>query len=226
MAKILLVEDDVLCSTLLKECLLADGYCVEACNDGLEASRLLETYSYDLLILDWQLPGQSGISTLKQYRKNDGKAPALILTGKTLPQDKVTGLDAGADDYMCKPVNNLELCARVRALLRRASGNASNRLRLGNVVVDLKGHTVSVEERQIDLLPREYALFEFLARNPNKVFTYEEIGNSVWPMNCDVAYETIRTCIKRIRQKLGADEEHIIRNIYGVGYVLDSRDPR
>ncbi len=223
MAKILVVDDDEEFALLIQESLSLENHAVELCHHGGEASDLLSRYSYDLVILDWQLPGETGIEVLRKFRNRKTQTPVLMLTGMTSVPDKTFGLDSGADDYLAKPTHPQELAARVRALLRRAAGHVSNTITYRDIEVDLEKHMVTKSGKKVDLLPREYALLQFFVRNTNRVFSNDEIMNSVWPSDSEASPETVKSCVKRVRQKLDTDgTPSIIRNIYGVGYVMDA----
>ncbi len=223
MAKILVVDDDRDFADLISQLLKTESHTVDLCFDGRDALEMLQSYTFDAIVLDWQLPGMSGVEVLNSYRATGGKAPVLMLTGMTKVTDKATGLDCGADDYLTKPPHPVELSARVRALLRRAAGQASNKLTFKSLILDLNTHMVEKNGEKIDLLPREYAVIEFLVRHPNRIFSNEEIMDSVWPSDSESSPETVRGCIKRIRKKLDTEgEPSLIKNIYGVGYILES----
>lgn len=221
MAKILLVEDDVQLSRTVKGWLSMEHHSVETVDGGQEALDMLAVYQYDLIVLDWQLPGLSGLDVCKQFRSQGGLTPILMLTGMSAIAEKEAGLDAGSDDYLTKPFHMKELSARVRALLRRASGLASNVLSAGKLVLDPSNHRVTINDEEIHLQKREFALLEFLMRNPNKVFSAEALLERVWASETDATEYAIRTCMMRLRRKIDSGtDSSLIQTIKGVGYKL------
>jgi DNA-binding response OmpR family regulator len=223
MAKILIIEDDQDVSFSLQSYLTIEKFHVEVASNGVEGLEKLQYYQYDVVILDWKLPDITGIEVLREFRSSGGKTPVLMLTGRQEAADKETGLDSGADDYLTKPFHAKELSARIRALLRRPPVFQSDTLRARDLVLDVKARKLTKDGREIPLAPMEFALLEFLMRYPNEVFTPEALLNRVWPSDSDASPTTIRTCIKKIRQKIEPDEvESMIKNLPGVGYRLDT----
>lgn len=221
MAKILIVEDDVQLSKLVRDWLKLERHESEIVNDGQEAIERLKVYEYDLIILDLELPVIGGMEILKQFRADGKKTPVLILTGRTTIDDKEVGLDAGADDYLTKPFHAKELTARIRALMRRVGGQLTKTLSCGNIELDRAAFVVKRSGEEIKLVPREFALLEFLMRNPSTVFPAEALLNRVWSNESDATVDALTTCIKRLRKKLDHEgEPSIIRNVHGVGYGL------
>ena len=221
MAKILVVEDDKEIQDSVKKILELEHHQVELASDGDEGLFMMGTYTYDVIVLDWQLPKKEGVEILKDYRNSGGKAPILMLTGKTSLDDKEQGLDSGADDYLTKPFAGKELAARVRALLRRPNLSTANVLNLAGIVLDPSARTVTRNGEAVELLPREFQLLEFLMRNPNRVFEQTAILNRVWPSESDATSEALRSTVKRMRKKIDPDGE-IVRTVHGVGYVFRS----
>src|SRR5262249_34277288 len=175
------------------------------------------------LILDWQLPGMAGIDICKEFRSQGGMTPVLMLTGKSAISDKETGLDAGADDYLTKPFHMKELSARVRALFRRASRGTSNILTIGDLVLDPSNYRVTRDGVEIQLQKREFALLEFLMRNPNRVFSSEALLERVWVTDADVTPDAIRVYIMRLRKKVDEGAKaSLIQTVHGVGYKLQT----
>ncbi len=221
MAKILIVEDDLRLAENIGKWLVLEKHVVEHLEDGQEATDHLRFYPYDLIILDWGLPGVSGIEVLRQYRSHGGIAPVLMLTGRKEVDEKEKGLDAGADDYLTKPFHMRELGARVRALLRRPPEHPGQTLRFGDLTLDTVNHRVMKGDQEIELLPKEFALLQFLMRHPGQVFSPEAIVDRVWASISEVSPESVRTYVTRLRSKIGsAGEESVIKNIHGVGYRL------
>lgn len=223
MAKILLVEDEPDFSELISGWLKNDHYLIESVENGEDAMDRLRFYKYDLVILDWMLPGISGVDVCKRYRSSGGTTPILMLTAKRHVDEKEAGLDAGADDYLTKPFELKELSARIRALLRRPSAFSGNVLKVGNLVLESNSFKVTRDGEDVQLLPKEFALLEFLMRHPNQVFSAEAILDRVWSSDSEASPETIRTYIKRLRKKLDVEgTPSLLSTVHGVGYKLEA----
>lgn len=221
MAKILLVEDDSQLADTIRTALLFDHHIVEIATDGETAMDLLRISAFDLLILDWGLPGAlNGIDVVRNYRSRGGKSPVVMLTGRTDVADRACGLDSGADDYVPKPFHIKELSARVRALLRRPVAYTGANLTAGNVTLDPTKHRVTKDGQLIQLLPKEFALLEFMMRHPNQVFTPEALLTHVWPSDTEATVAALRTTMKRLRAKIDPDGT-VLRTEHGVGYSLE-----
>jgi DNA-binding response OmpR family regulator len=221
MAKVLLVEDDEQLADSVRTALLFDHHSVEVAHDGETATHLLRLSEYDLIILDWGLPGQlTGIEVCRNYRSTGGKTPVIMLTGKSEVADKAAGLDSGADDYMPKPFHIKELSARVRALLRRPATYTGTILNAGSLSLDPIKHRAFKGEAPLSLLPKEFALLEFMMRHPNQVFTPEALLAHVWPSDTDATVAALRTTMKRLRAKIDPEGE-LLRTEHGVGYMLE-----
>ncbi len=221
MANVLLVEDDLELAKMVKGVLKGRKLVVECVHDGVEATERLCQYKYDLIILDWKLPGFSGVDVCRQFRASGGKTPVLMLTGKSEASDVESGLDAGADDYLTKPFDNRVLLARVRALLRRPQGFQEDVLRIGALAVDRVKHTVSYGGKEIHFPPKEFALLDLLLRNRDHVLSSEAILDRVWTAESDSTTDSVRTAIKRLRDKLSCAPEIRIRTVHSVGYRLE-----
>jgi DNA-binding response OmpR family regulator len=222
MAKILVVEDDKTVAEQLRTLLTFEHHNVEAVHDGSDAASNLKAYHYDVIILDWELPGKSGVDVLKEFRARGGKTPILMLTGKGSTDEKEHGLDAGADDYLTKPFAMKEVAARVRALLRRpAPVAADNILRTGDLSLDASRYQVEKNGCRVSMLPKEFALLEFLMRHPNSVFSSEALLNRVWPADSEATEEALRSTMKRLRKKVDPDGA-LIKTVHGVGYLLET----
>jgi two-component system OmpR family response regulator len=222
MSRILLVEDDTKLAQQVVDWLTMERHSVEHVSNGRDALEFLEQRSYDIIVLDWQLPELQGIDILKRYRAAGGTSRVVMLTGKATLQDKETGLDAGADDYLTKPFHPRELSARLRALNRRPNALVSDQLRVGNILLQPSTFTVTRNGQRIKLLPLEFAVLEFLMRNPGRVFPAEALLERVWPVNSDTAPDAVRTIIKTLRKKLERQGGFSpIRTIYGVGYKIE-----
>ncbi|HEY9754125.1 MAG TPA: response regulator transcription factor [Oculatellaceae cyanobacterium] len=225
MAKVLVIEDDLSLSRMIKDWLTVEHHNVETVADGNQGSEKLQYYQYDLVILDWQLPGMEGVQILKEFRNKGGVTPVLMLTGKNTIVDKEVGLDSGADDYLTKPFHMKELSARIRALLRRPTQVVGNILTAGQFKLDPTNHIVTKGGAELKLLPKEFALLEFLMRHPNQVFSADALLNRVWASESDATIDALTSCIKRLRKKIDADSDSSsIRTVHGVGYKLDVAD--
>jgi len=221
MAKILLIDDDIDLATVISAWLTSESHSVEMVHAGHEALERLRLCQYDLVLLDWQLPEISGLEILRSYRNEKGLTPVIMLTGNKSIDDKASGLDVGADDYLTKPFHMMELSARIRAVLRRTTGSPSNVLRVGGLVLDPSKHKVLKDAVEVTLLPREFALLEFLMRHPDTVFSSESLLQRVWHSDSEATVEAIRTCIKRLRQKIDQDDDNsVIQTVARIGYKL------
>jgi two-component system, OmpR family, response regulator MprA len=225
MAKVLLADDDeVLCSSI-RDWLVFEKHIVEVAGDGESALALLSTYTYDIIILDWEMPKLSGLEVCRRFRARGGCTPILFLTGRDAVIDKEAGLDSGADDYITKPFHVRELSARVRALLRRPAGTPRTVLKAGDLEMDPSTRKVLKRGKEIDLPRQEFALLEFFMRNVNRVLSQELIMERVWSTEFPCSPETFRTCLKKLRGKV--DDEgspSIIKNLHGVGYILEVKE--
>lgn len=221
----LLVEDEPQVASFVKKGLGESGFAVDVAADGEEGAYLAKTVGYDVVILDIMLPKKDGFAVLRDVRSAGITTPILCLTARDGIDDRVLGLNAGADDYLPKPFSFAELVARVRALLRRGRVVASNPLTIDNLVVDVLAHTVHRGGRRIDLSPNEFSLLEYLARNTGTVLSRTMILEHVWDMHQDPMTNVIDVHINRLRKKIDAgSEQPLIHTIRGVGYVLRTSD--
>ncbi|MBF2018499.1 MAG: response regulator transcription factor [Rivularia sp. T60_A2020_040] len=219
--KILIVEDDAELLEPLNTVLSRAGYIVDAVSTHETASWLIAEQNYDLLILDWMLPTASGINLCQQYRHMGKTSPVLMVTAKDGIVDKVKGLDAGADDYLVKPVDMLELLARVRALGRRAPVWQDQILQFADLKLNLDAHTVERQQQTIELSVRECQLLEYFLRHPRQVLSRSQLEQALWTWDTELGNNAITVQIRRLRQrlqKLGVD--HWIEAVYGFGYRL------
>lgn len=221
MAKILIIEDNEDVLDTISTYLTFEHYSVESLTSGTEAVQHLRTFPYDAVILDWDLPGMSGIEILKSARAAGLKTPILMLTGKDSLVQKEAGLDSGADDYLTKPFQVRELGARIRALLRRTSGATDNVLKAGDITLDPEKHRAYKSGQPVELTPAEFDILEFLMRNKNKVFSAEALLNRVWPSDSEATTEAFKSAMKRMRKKVDPDGT-LIRTVHGVGVVLEN----
>jgi PAS domain S-box-containing protein len=224
--KILVVEDDELLAKALVTILVSQNYAVEVANDGGVAWELIETYDYDLILLDVMLPKLDGISLCRQIRSKGLQMPVLLLTGRDSSHEKAIGLDAGADDYVVKPFDAEELVARVRALLRRGGTTVQPVLEWGNLRLDPSSCEVTYAEDLLSLTPKEFALLELFLRNSRRVFSCGMILEHLWSYEDTPTEEAVRTHIKGLRQKLKAvgAAGDLIETVYGIGYRLKPRE--
>ena len=221
MAKILLVEDDAAVARSVCQWLEAERHTIELAVDGKQADELLSAFSYDLVILDWGLPGMDGVDILSRLRSRGGSVPVIMMTGKSQTESKLAALDGGADDYITKPVDVRELSARIRALLRRPAALAPSVFTVADLMLDPAAFSVTKKGKPIQLTNREYALLEFLARHAGQYFTTETLLERVWSSDVDASPLTVRVHVKRLRDKIdSADEESLIENNKGLGYRL------
>lgn len=219
--RILFVEDDIEQLNPLRDILSRSGYVVDGVEDGKTAQWLIETRNYDLLILDWMLPDISGLDLCRHYRRLGKATSVLILTAKDTTFDKVTGLDAGADDYLVKPIDLMEFMARVRALGRRSPLWRGDVLSLADLQLHLNTLTVQHQENTVRLSGREFQLMEYLLRHPNQVLSRAQIEQSLWEWHEEPESNAVTTLVKRLRQRLQKiDAEEWIETVYGMGYCL------
>jgi DNA-binding response OmpR family regulator len=224
LAKVLAVDDDMDLVEVIKEHLESEHYLVECAYDADEGMRRMQLYPYDIVVLDWQLPGGSGVEMCRKFRAGGGTIPVLMLTARSHLADKEEGFNAGVDDYLTKPFAMKELSLRVRALLKRCTPIATDVLRARNIELDPVGFKVRKSGAEVSLFRSDFALLEFLMRNPNRVFNAEALLEHVYLTDANYTTDAIRTSIKRIRQKLddeGSDIS-IIRTIHRVGYKLET----
>lgn len=222
MAKILLAEDDHDLATRLVDFLEFEKYTVEHVADGTDASQMLELSSFDLVILDWDLPGKTGVDLCKAMRIKGSSTPVLMLTGKNDATDKILALDAGADDYVTKPFNMGELAARLRALLRRGKVESSSKITAGALELDRATHEVYMNGKKLRLFPKEFSLLELFMNNQGRVFSLQDILNAIWTMDSTGSEDTVRTFMKTLRRKVTPEEgECPIKTVYGFGYKFE-----
>lgn len=222
---ILLVEDDPAQLEPLQTALSQVGHIVDAVEDGSTAQWLINEKSYDLLILDWMLPQVSGVKLCRQYRNLGNTSPVLMLTAKDTTTDKVDGLDAGADDYIVKPVDVLELLARVRALGRRSPLWTGDTLTLGDLQLDLTSLNLARRKKKIQLSVREFQLMEYLMRHPQQVLSRDQIEQALWSWGSEPESNAVTTLVRRLRQRLATvGAKDWLETVYGMGYRLNVRD--
>ncbi len=219
--RVLLIEDDKKITSSLERGLKPEGFAVDTASDGIEGQRLAKTNDYDIIILDIMLPKQDGLVTCANLRQNKILTPILMLTALDDVEDKINGLDRGADDYLAKPFHLGELLARIRALIRRRSEVRSAVLNNFGVTLDLNTHKAYREGKEIQLSTKEFALLELFMMNPNKILTREMISEHLWDMNFDPRSNVIEAFIKFLRQKIDKDfDNQLICTVRGAGYIF------
>ncbi len=221
--KLLIVEDEVSLNHSIVDFLSATGYLCEAVFNYADAVEKIDYHDYDCIILDIMLPGGSGLELLR-YLKQDGKTDGvIIISAKGALEDKIEGLQLGADDYLTKPFHLSELSVRVAAILRRKNFNGQSVINVGNIQIDTIGKTVSVNKNPVELTQKEYQLLLFLTINKNRVLTKNAIAQHLWgdDMDFPANYDFIYSHIKNLRKKMmAAGSEDCIRSIYGAGYKM------
>ncbi|HKJ77167.1 MAG TPA: response regulator [Gammaproteobacteria bacterium] len=215
--RLLLVEDDEMLGGAVRAGIAQEGYAVDWLRDGRAACRALESDHFDLIVLDLGLPGCSGLEVLQHARGQGVTTPTLILTAWDAVSDRVSGLDAGADDYLTKPFDLEELAARLRALGRRGGGRAEGTLRHGPVELDPAARTVHCAGKAIDLSGKEFALLQMLLQNAGRVMARERLEDGLYGWAVEVESNTVEVHVHHLRRKLGRD---LIRTVRGVGYTV------
>ncbi len=223
--RILLVEDEANIADYLVTGLREEGYTVEHAADGDTGRRFLESRSWDLVLLDWWLPGEDGLALLRRLRERDRRTPVLFLTARDQVVDRVLGLDSGADDYLCKPFDFDELLARVRALIRRREEQPETVLVYGDLSVDLAVQRAERAGRPLDLSSKELALLIFFLRNPGRVLKRSEIYEQVWQEPFDMESNTLGVHVMELRRKLEALGPRVIHTVRGRGYGFGTMPP-
>jgi DNA-binding response OmpR family regulator len=219
--RILVVEDERRLASIVKRGLLEEGYSIDNAYDGEEAEFLAESAAYDLIILDIMLPKKDGIAVCQTLRSKRINTPILMLTAKDGVEDRVKGLDSGADDYQVKPFAFSELLARVRALIRREAMTKTSKLQVGELILDTVSREVWRGERKIDLTTKEYSILEFFMRHPNAVITRTMLEENVWNYEFDSISNIIDVYIRRLRRKTEEDgEDSVIQTVRGAGYRM------
>lgn len=219
--RVLVVEDNHRLNNSLKNSLAEDGYAVDPAYTGPEGQELAEITPYDAIILDIMLPGKDGIEVCRALRKKHINTPIIMLTAKDTVEDRVLGLDSGADDYLVKPFALNELRARLRALLRRDSNEKSSIITVGDLILDPAAHKVGRSGKGIELTSKEFALLEYFMRNPNRLITREMVETHVWNYDFEGTSNVVDVYVRRLRRKI--DEPYPIKlfeTVRGAGYRL------
>ncbi|MFN0156601.1 MAG: response regulator [Bacteroidota bacterium] len=218
---ILVVEDEKKVAQFIKKALEEDHYVVDVAHDGEMGLSMASSETYDLIVLDVMLPRMSGLDLIKAFRKQKGNTPTLMLTAKTTTEDKVAGLDSGADDYLTKPFAVAELLARVRSLLRRGTNEKTTILTIADLELDTISHKAKRAGNVIELTAKEYGLLEFLLRNKERVLSRTSISEHIWNYNFDTGTNIIDVYVNHLRNKIdGGFEPKLIHTVRGVGYVM------
>ena len=223
--KILVIEDDARFASVLARAITETGWTVEIAKDGIEGEFLLRTGGGDAAVLDLGLPGKSGLELLRRLRAKGSTLPVLVLTGRDGIEERVAGLDAGADDYVVKPCELTELLARLRALLRRGGGSGPV-LRYADLELDPARGVATQGGRRLELRPREHALLEFFLRHPEQVLSRQRIYEHVWEHDFDGLSNVLEVYVRYLRTKLDPHGERLIQTVRGRGYELRREEPR
>lgn len=223
--RILLVEDEKRLSTVIKKGLIEQGFAVDQAFDGEEGLFLAASESYDVVILDWMLPKMDGLIVCQELRKRNIGVPIIMLTAKARLEDKITGLNVGADDYLTKPFEFAELKARINALLRRNYKQIKSSIVIDNLEIDPTKHTVKRGGKTIILTPKEFAILELLSRQPDEVVTRTQIVEHTWDYSFDSMSNVVDVFIAGLRKKIDTGySKKLIRTIHGVGYKMSDKD--
>jgi two-component system response regulator QseB len=218
--RLLLVEDDPMIGAAAQQGLRGEGYAVDWTRDGREADAAVRGADYDLVLLDLGLPHRGGLELLRDWRARGRDVPVLVITARDAKSDRIAGLDAGADDYLVKPFDLDELCARIRAVMRRRGGRADSTLKAGDLEIDTAAKRVQWKGREVALSAREYALLEALANRPGAHLSRAQLEERLYGWDEEIASNAVEVHIHALRRKL---DPSLIRTVRGLGYTL-SRD--
>lgn len=222
--RILVCEDQRDLNKITVKHLTAEGYSVDSCYDGEEALAFIDMAEYDAVVLDIMMPKKDGISVLKEMRSAGNNTPVIFLTAKDSIEDRVSGLDSGANDYLIKPFSFDELLARIRAMTRKSSGNLSNIFTVADLTLDTSAHTVYRAGKEITLSAKEFSLLEYLLRNKGRVLTRDMIENNIWNFDYEGGTNAVDVYIRYLRKKIDdAFEPKLIHTVRGSGYVLKEK---
>ncbi len=218
--KVLVVEDETRIAQFIEMGLREQGWMVDVQHRGDEAMTALESRVYDLVILDIMLPGRDGLSILRQLRENANPVPVILLTARNTLNERVEGLQVGADDYITKPFYVEELIARIQAVIRRSSGHEQSLRQVGPLMLNLPRREVRINGREIEMTAREFNLLEYLTRSPGRVYTRTQILERVWDLHFDPSTNIVDVYIQRLRKKIGNEKDSLIETVRGVGYRI------
>jgi two-component system, OmpR family, response regulator len=223
--RLLVAEDDAKLARALAKGMRHEGYAVDIADTADDALTYARVWDYDAIVLDVMLPGRDGFEVCRELRKRGSRAPVLMLTARRAVTDRITGLDAGADDYLVKPFDFAELLARVRALVRRGPRERPLQLEVGDLVVDPATRTVTRDSEAVELTPREFALIEFMAAHPGEVLSRERLIDHVWDMNYVGSTNIVDVYVGHLRRKLEQPfGRPLIRTVRGVGFALEPEE--
>lgn len=221
----LVVEDEIYMNRIISKKLKVEGYSVDSCFDGEEAVSYIKAASYNIIIMDIMMPKKNGYEVLSEIRKEGITTPVLFLTAKDGIEDRVKGLDLGADDYLVKPFHFDELMARIRVMIRRSHGKVSNELQVADLVLDVGAHTVKRGEKLIDLSAKEFAILEYMMQNEGIVLSREKLETHIWNYDYQGASNMIDVYIRYLRIKIDREyEPKLIHTVRGVGYMLKDKE--
>jgi heavy metal response regulator len=219
--RLLVVEDEKKTASFVRKALQAEGFAVDVCHNGDDALAAATTTPFDAVVLDIMLPGRDGLGVLKQLRERKNSIPVLLLSARGEVNERVEGLNAGADDYLPKPFELSELVARVRALTRRGSESKSTILRVADLTLDTTTHQAQRDDKKIELTAREYRLLEFLMRSTGRLCGRMMILEKVWDYDFDPGTNLVDVYIRRLREKIDTEfETKLLHTVRGSGYVL------
>ncbi len=223
--RVLVVEDAKDMNRLIVKTLTRAGYSVDGCYNGEEALDFLAGAEYDAILLDVMMPKMDGYALLEKLRSQGMDTPVLFLTARDAISDRVKGLDLGADDYLVKPFDFEELLARIRAMTRKKAGKRSNVFTLGDLQVDAQSHTVTRGGQEINLLPKEFTILEYMIRNQGTVLSREQLENQIWNYERSGSSNNIDVYISKLRKKIDGDgQSRLLHTIRGVGWVLRAEE--
>lgn len=221
----LVVEDEKYMNHIISKKLKVEGYSVDSCYDGEEALSYIKSTSYDIIIMDIMMPQKNGYEVLKEIRYEGNSVPVLFLTAKDALEDRVKGLDLGADDYLVKPFHFEELMARIRVMIRRSHGKVSNQLQIADLILDVNAHTVKRNNNFIELSAKEFAILEYMMQNAGIVLSREKLETHIWNYDYQGASNMIDVYIRYLRIKIDKDYEHkLIHTVRGVGYMIKDKE--
>lgn len=223
--RVLVVEDEKYMNRIISKKLKVEGYSVDSCYDGEEALNYIKSTSYDIIIMDIMMPQKNGYEVLKKIRYEGNSVPVLFLTAKDALEDRVKGLDLGADDYLVKPFHFEELMARIRVMIRRSHGKVSNQLQIADLILDVNAHTVKRNNNFIELSAKEFAILEYMIQNSGIVLSREKLETHIWNYDYQGASNMIDVYIRYLRIKIDKDYENkLIHTVRGVGYMIKDKE--
>lgn len=221
LVKVLLIEDEAKIAAFARNGLSEAGFAVDHADNGDEGFQLATSREYDAIVLDIMLPGRDGLSILNQLRARKNTVPVILLTARSALEERLDGLNRGADDYLTKPFFIEELIARLHALIRRSSGKEQSVLSVGHVSVDLIERQVTADGNPVELGSREYSLLTYLMRTPGRVFTRTQICEHVWDYHFDPGSNLVDVCVQRLRKKIAVEgKTQLVETVRGVGYKI------